>query len=123
MHIRLRKKDYDFTIADAACNHSFSILRQREGTKKEAEMEAVNADTDDALSAEKENGVSQTKEEENGCDAMLEKENLDCEPCAKKQKLGPVSEEDLFPLKPKVLLIVLFNNKIYTVLVLCIGFM
>jgi hypothetical protein len=115
MHIRLRKKDYDFTLADAACNLSFDILRQREGTtKKDGDVEplddncTVEADMKDVANG---NDVTHTKDEENGCDAMLGKENLNGEPCAKKQKLGPVSDKDLIPLKPKVSRCVLFCNR------------
>ncbi len=134
---RLRKKDYDFSAADTACNASFSILRRREGDgddekkvkngakeNKSAKLDDINGDegcdnfdgktgcvvrdsvgvsADEKLSVVVANSEDKL-DPEVGCDDM------GTEPASKKAKLedsgakrlGPVSDADLIPLKPKV---------------------
>jgi hypothetical protein len=144
MHVQLRKKEYDFTLADAACNRSFSILRQREGNGDVTEGEDHAAEAKQTFGSEA-NGATQsaanlsdlkngadmaeagcddetkTVGKEAGCDSETKAgvaeaggvdeakaELVNGEPPVKKvkledmSKLGPVSEEDLVPLKPRV---------------------
>ena len=111
MHVRLRKKDYDFTLADTVCNNSFNILRQKEGTKKDGQNRSVEENMDlDTKAVVSENGctngvsaelIGATEQEEGGCEESTE-EAINEEPAVKKQKLGPVLDEDLIPLKAKV---------------------
>jgi hypothetical protein len=127
---RLRKKDYDFSTADTACNASFSILRRREGDgdeknakngakeSKSAKMDDINSDegcddfdgktgcvVSDSVGVSVVIADSEAKlDPEVGCD------DVETEPASKKAKLedssakrlGPVSDADLIPLKPKV---------------------
>jgi hypothetical protein len=132
---RLRKKDYDFSAADTACNASFSILRRREGDSdenvkngakesKSAKMDDINGDegcddfdgktgcvVSDSVGVsgdEKLSGV--TADSEAKLDPIVGCDDVGTEPAPKKAKLeessakrlGPVSDADLIPLKPKV---------------------
>jgi hypothetical protein len=135
---RLRKKDYDFSAADTACNASFSILRRREGEgdeknvkngakeSKSAKMDDINGDEgcDDfdgktGCVVSDSVGVSSVEEplsvvtanSEARLDPEVGCDDVETEPAPKKAKLedssekplGPVSDADLIPLKPKVI--------------------
>ncbi len=133
---RLRKKDYDFSAADTACNASFSILRRREGDgdeknakngakeSKSAKMDDVNGDegcdnfdgktgcvVSDSVGVSGDEKLSVViADNEARLDPEVGCDDVGTEPAPKKAKLedssekrlGPVSDTDLIPLKPKV---------------------
>jgi hypothetical protein len=134
---RLRKKDYDFSAADTACNASFSILRRREGDgdEKNAKNGAKESKSANDINGDEGCDDFDGKVEKTGCvvsdsvsvsgdeklsvgiadnEARLDPDvgcdDVGTEPAPKKAKLeessakrlGPVSDADLIPLKPKV---------------------
>ncbi|XP_023348376.1 tRNA-dihydrouridine(47) synthase [NAD(P)(+)]-like [Eurytemora carolleeae] len=72
VQIRLRKHEYDFTMADSACNLSFELMRQREekekiqnGIKEEDKSQNGIKDNDESQNGNKEEDKSQNGIKEN----------------------------------------------------------
>jgi len=98
--IKLRKKEYDFSLSDKACDLSFDIMRVREGKEKE----------------DKEN--SENKTESNGVEEV-QQESEDSEPAKKKHKfcedkpIGYAPDHDLIKLRPQEKKKLDFKDKLY----------
>jgi len=102
--MKLRKKAYDFSKADAACNKSFAIMREREAKEKGEDFEKENEN-----SCKLECGVNTGMNTETDIKKQTEEPKEEEEPANKKPKLDELDEkrigyapdEDLVRLRPQ----------------------
>lgn len=110
--MKLRKKLYDFSKADEACNRSFEIMRQREAREKEeSEKEKTDAEESSVEAVEHLKEVVEAEDVNVEVEPIMKKAKLDEEmtvsvgddktASVEEKKIGPAPDEDLIRLRPE----------------------